>query len=311
MPDNEGNLVTVGIAAMCEEGDTFVLGVDVRATYGTSPIPPSDECGKMFDVPPFDLISCIAGSVPQTEAIFSEFCNQMQIHAKENRTIKFEHVRNAFEFARKKELRRLQECKFLEELHISLHDWLAGKVPDGRPLDKLGFDYGRLLLQQVKENFNNGLIVAGFANGERIFLKGYKTRPVEEASSPHIHVIGYQPAAIEAMRLLTRRGQNIEMTLQRTLYHVHEAMLTAKKFGDKMVGMPAAYAIIRDRRAKRPNGVSRFHADSTVLKDWLRAYKRRDDTSSLDTLTAEIMVRNQLRVHTPRRTNRNLTDTTD
>jgi hypothetical protein len=303
--------VTIGIAAMCEGGDTFVLGADVRATYGRSPVPPSDECGKMYDVPPFDLISCIAGSVSQTEAIFSEFCNQMQTHAIKKTKIRFEHVRNAFEFARKKELRRLQECKFAAKLPVSLYDWMAGKLPDGKPLDRMAFDYGRILLQEVENSFENGLIVAGFADGERIFLKGYKTRPVEEASSPHIHVIGYQPAALEAMKLLTLRHQNIDMTLPRTLFHVHEAMLTARKFGNKMVGMPAAYSIIRDRSAKRPNGVSRFHADSPLLKDWLRAYKKRADTWALDTGLAEIMVRNQTRVHTPRKANRNLTDTTD
>ena len=34
--------MTIGIATMCEEGDTFVLGSDVRAIYGRSPLPPND-----------------------------------------------------------------------------------------------------------------------------------------------------------------------------------------------------------------------------------------------------------------------------
>jgi len=303
--------LTIGIATMCEEGDTFVLGTDVRTVYGKSPLPPNDQCGKMYDLPPFDLIACIAGSVTQTEAIFSELCNQVQLLAKLGNTVKLEHVRNALEFSRKKELRRLQECAFQSQLPISLYDWMAGKLPDGRGLDELALKFGRQILHNVAESFENGIIVAGFAGIERIFLKGYKVRPVEETSSPPIHVIGYQPAQIAAMNVLISRKQDIEMMLPRTLFHVHEAMLAAHKFGNKLVGMPASYAIIRDRRARRPNGISRFDADSSVFKDWLRAYKGGRDTWGLDTLMAQKMVNNQLRVHAPRRTNRNLTDTQD
>jgi hypothetical protein len=79
------------------------------------------------------------------------------------------------------------------------------------------------------------------------------------------------------MNQLTKRGQDIEHSLPRTLLHVSEALEEARKVEDHSVGFPQGYTILyNDGRMRRIN------ASASIFRDWKRTYKNRNDTSSLD-----------------------------
>jgi len=269
--------VTVGIGVLCENGNCAILASDTRVTYRDMNVSPHDWAGKQYPFPPFNLAAAIAGSISSMHAVVSEFAADLKrlLAVKQEDPefkIVFEHIRNALERARKKELRRLQACAMESELGASLDDWLAGKLPTGNPFNELALQWGLGVLNRVKEKMPTrvGIIVAGFILDNPIFMRGIGAEPVEEGSTPAIYVVGGQ-GACEAQKYLIDRKQSIEMGIARSLMHVHEAMKVAKN--DKGVGEPSDYVVMRPRTVATPNGMLRFKWNHPQLEKWSEEYK--------------------------------------
>ncbi len=276
--------MTVGIGVLCDNAESIILAGDMRATYRGMAVAPHDKTGKLYDFAPFTLAAAIAGSTSSTHAIVSELSMYLReiINAQieqPNKYVYLEHIEKALEMARKKELRRLQECEIHAQLGCDLNDWLAGKLPTGQPMNEYAHKWGVTVLKGVRNDFRNkvGIIVAGFLKSGPVFLRGLGFEPVEDAASPANYVIGGL-GATEAFKVLIKRGQNVEMGIARSLFHVYEAMKAAKV--DAGVGDPASYIVMRPWSVARPQGMLRFHPDHPMLKQWSKAYRR--DSSPLE-----------------------------
>lgn len=293
--------MTVGLGVICEYGDCVVLASDLRVTYRKMKITPHERAGKQYSFPPFNFAAAIAGSTSSSHAIVSELSGQLQtlirawLKARKKHPkvqIQWEHIRNAIEAARKRELRRLQSCEMDSELGVSVRDWIAGKLPTGQPFNEYAHREGLRVLKRVKEEmqYKSGIIVAGFLRDKPLFCRGIGANPLEEGSSPAIYVIGGQ-GAVDAQQVLHNRNQNIEMGIARTILHVYEALRAARN--DKGVGDPSGYIIIRPHTAPRPNGMLRIKPDHPMLEQWRKQYRLRD-TQPLETRFANDLVNRAL-----------------
>jgi hypothetical protein len=242
--------MTVGIGVMCEDSNCIVLASDMRASYRGMHVDPHDRAGKQYSFPPFNLAACIAGSGSSTHAVVSEFSTYLRAYADAKiktpeAAMVLEHIRDSLEYARKKELRRLQNCEMEHELGCDLYDWQIGKLPTGIAFNEFAHREGLKVLRRVRDEFRNkiGIIVAGFLKTGPVFFRGLGFEPIEEQAIPANYVIGGK-GAIEANQVLINRKQNGEMGIARTLLHIYLA-LKAAKIGDKGVGDPAHYVVIR------------------------------------------------------------------
>jgi hypothetical protein len=185
-----------------------------------------------------------------------------------------EHISRAIEAARKRELRRLQSCA-MEALGCSLPDWLAGKLPDGRPFNEYAHREGLRILKHVKDEmqFQCAILVVGFLRDTPIFFRGIGAEPLEESSTPGIYVIGGK-GAVAAMQHLIDRRQSLEMGIARTALHVYEALKIARD--DKAVGKAGDYTVMRPWTHARPNGRLRLPAEHPLMQQWSKEYALRD-----------------------------------
>jgi hypothetical protein len=293
--------VTVGIGVLCEHGSCAVLASDTRVTYGRTKVNPHDFAGKQFDFPPFNFAGAMAGSPSSTHAVFSEIAGrltrllQMWLADKPSlpdSLIHFEHIRNIVEASRKRELRRLQSCAMESDLGVSINDWIAGKLPTGQAFNELALREGLRVLRRVKDEMPQkaAILMVGFIRENPIFCRGLGAAPIEEAASPHIHVIGGQ-GAVDALQVLIDRKQNVEMGIARTLTHLYEALKAARR--DKGVGEASAYVVMRPWTVGRPHGMLRIKPDHPQLKQWAKDYASKD-TDWLDTPTANDLINRAL-----------------
>jgi len=283
-PDGVG--VTIGIGVICERGDCIVIGSDMRASYGTEPeiIGPNDQCGKVFRLAPFPTIACVAGRMSECHAVVSQICNSVR-KLRQRRDIGREHVMNIIDEARKRELRLIYSWTLTTKLGISLHDWVRGEVPGGK-LDKLILRAGVNFLKDAPLRVE--LIVGGFMRRRTMFFRAVQKNRLEEESSPGVYVIG--TGQRHAMRVLNRRGQHFGMSLSRTLLHVHEAMIAARK--EQTVGPATSYIVMR----KHVPELLYLPTTSPTLDSWKRAYRERPNTASLDdSRVAGMQIYQQLR----------------
>jgi hypothetical protein len=296
LPVPEGDDVTVGIGVLCEGGDCAILATDLRVTYGRTKVTPHEKAGKLYSFPPFNFAGAIAGSPSSTHAIVSELSGQLRnllkawVIAREKKPeiqIQFEHVKNAIEFARKKELRRLQACAMESQLGTGLADWLAGKLPDGRQFNEYAHREGLRILKGVRTEmpFQCAFLLVGFLREHPLFFRGLGAEPIEETATPAIHVIGGQGAR-DAIQHLINRHQHVEMGVARTLLHVYEALKIART--DRGVGEPSPYMVMRPWSRPRPNGRLRFAADHPLLQQWSKEYVLRDTESLENTFANEL-----------------------
>ncbi len=296
--------MTIGIGVLCDGGNTAILASDMRVTYGNSPVAQSDYAGKQYDFPPYLLAATIAGRANINEAVLSVVALELdkllaQKRKQPSGVFVSQHVRHILDRARKQELRKLQECAILGELGVSLQDWLSGTLPDGREFNDEAFRWGLSILQRVKGNFSKQLavIVVGFADNGIVFMRGIGAEAIEEAASPASFVIGSGSCA--AMDVLTKRGQNSDTTMARSLLHIYEALNASRK-KEKTVGPPSAYVVIRPHHVGDPTGMWRFPAESHLLRGWNKAYRKRTDTRSLDKTIPNQQAIALLRRHVPR-----------
>jgi hypothetical protein len=268
--------VTIGVASICERGECFVLGSDMRATYGTTPhgkhyerVGPNDQCGKVFYVMP-RLVGCVAGRMTECHAVISHARTDL-IKLAKARKLKREFIPAIVDAARVREMRRIYNWTLERNWGISLRDFATGKVPGGK-LDQLLIRACHHLLKDALLRVH--LLVVGFVNGHGVFLRAVQKEPLQEESSPGVYVIG--AGSLHAMRVLNRRGQNHGMSLPRTLLHIHEAMCEARK--ESTVGPAFGYLIIRQRVPT----ILFLPSSATILEDWRKSYAKRTTTASLD-----------------------------
>jgi 20S proteasome alpha/beta subunit len=268
-PD-EGKM-TIGIGCICEVGECIVMGSDMRASYGTTPIGPNDACGKVYRLEPFNTMMCVAGSLSSCHSVISEVVSRVQRLRRKKKVFR-ENVINAIDSARIREMRRIYEWTIQSKWGISLNEFVRGKVPGGK-LDSLLLRAGFHLLKDAPLKVE--LIMAGYANNHTMFFRAVQKAPLETESSPGVYAIG--SGQVAAMRILNRRGQRVSMSLPRTLLHVHEAMVAARR-SDNKVGRPQAYIVMRKREPR----TLYLPADATILESWRKAYRGRKNTGSLD-----------------------------
>lgn len=264
--------MTIGIACICGRGECVVMASDMRATYGTTPVGPHDACGKVFRLGSFNTMVCVAGRMSSCHAVISQLIVNTRKYCKGSRVFRDSFIR-AIDDARTKELRKVYDWSIRAYLGISLEEWARGRVPSGK-LDDLVLRAGVNRLRDTP--FRVELIVAGFARSQTLFFRAAQKQAVEEESSPAVYAIG--TGQVAAMRVLNRRGQRVAMGLPRTLLHVHEAMIAARRSQPRIVGKPLVY-IVMLRREPRTLYID---AASPILESWRKAYRGRRTTASLD-----------------------------
>jgi hypothetical protein len=248
------------------------MASDMRATYGTTPVGPNDSCGKVYRLEPFNTMMCVAGSLSSCHAVISEIVAKVK-PLRKKKPIFREHIINAIDASRIREMRRVYDWTLESSWGISLNELVRGKVPSGK-LDPLIIRAAYHLLRNASLKVE--LIVAGFVHHQTMFFRAVQKRPLEEESSPGVYAIGIGQVA--AMKVLNRRGQRVAMSLPRTLLHVHEAMISARHSNPKLVGQPQGYIVMR----KRVPRTLLLDAKAPVLENWRKAYRGRQNTGSLD-----------------------------
>src|ERR1700735_133448 len=166
--------------------------------------------------------------------------------------------------------------EFMNGRYIQAGEYLfeiSPPIPGGK-LDPLLVRDGYNLLN--KTPFRVELIAAGFIHSQTMFFRAVQKQPLEEESSPGVYAIG--TGDIAAMRVLNRRGQRVSMSLHRTLVHVDEAMISARRSNPRTVGRAQAYLVMRQRVPQ----TLYLNATSPTLENWRKAYQNRRNTGSLD-----------------------------
>jgi hypothetical protein len=295
----EGNPMTIGIGVLCDGGETIVLASDMRTSYKRSAAP-SDRGGKQYDFPPLTIAATVAGQISVCGAVASQMAYDLAslLAAKRkypDELIVAQHVHRILNYARRKQLRAAQECAMEAELGVSLNAWLSGKLPNAERLDQLALRAGLSVLRRVKEDLYGKLavIVGGFVENGIVFLRAVGAEPIEEASSPPVFVIG--TGSRHAMDAMSRRGQNTDCTLARSLLHVYEALREARLGERDTVGPAAAYVVLRAQE-----GMMRFPAECPLVKDWYKVYRKRSSTHTLDSSVANHQAKCLLVKHQPR-----------
>lgn len=266
--------MTVGIGVLCQHAVSAVIASDMRATYPKSAIDPNDLTGKQWDFDvPFPVVACVAGRLGLCQPVIDELNNRLRKLPLKN-GVHCEHIENAIRDARSRTFRRYVDWCMRMSYGMTLREWQRGKVPGGA-IDQLIHDEIRKFIDAAE--FQVALIVAGFLPDNNIlFYKASGKGHIEASATPGVYVIG--TGGQLAMNHLNKRGQNMDCSLPRTLLHISEALDEARKVPDKSVGDPQAFTVMwRDGR------MARFFADTQLLRDWKKAYRKRDSTSSLDT----------------------------
>jgi hypothetical protein len=283
--------MTIGIGVICERGECIVIGSDMRATYGTTPVGPNDNCGKVFRLADFPCMACVAGKMSSCHAVISQLVAQIKTLSRKRGMIPRELIMQAIDEARSREIRRLYRWAMETSWGISLREFARGKVPGGK-LDSLLLRAGYSLLKGTPLPVE--MIMGGFIRGQTMFFRAAQKENLQEESSPGVYVIG--TGQVAAMRRLNRRGQHVSMSLPRTLLHLHEAMYAARNANRRHVGRAIGYIVIRQREPK----VLFIAADAPVLENWRKVYRGRRNTGSLDdSKVTSLDIYQQLKILTP------------
>jgi hypothetical protein len=281
--------MTVGIGALCEDGRCVILGSDMRASYPGSSIDPHDLVGKQWhftEIPRFESVSCaIAGRLGICTDIAYALKRKFWQLAKKKNRIHREDIARAIDAARWQVLHRYYDWALKTHFNMPWNKILQGEVPEGFT-NKQAIAEGRAICDAYP--FKAELIVSGFVDGEPLLFCASCKEELQADASPGVYVIGSKGARA-AMNHLNRRGQMLMRGLASTLLHVHEAMEAARKADKEQIGPPAIYAVILF-----DSGLWRFDPKSDLLRGWAKAYKNREDTSSLETELAIEQVRAQL-----------------
>ena len=238
--------MTLGIGVLCDHGETFVLGSERRASYGTTgtvPVGPNDECGKQFYLKPHRIFVSVAGSMSTCHAVYAQLAHMVR-NLKEPTNLPAELLMTLIDEARLHEIRRIYDWQMKRKMGLTLHQWASGKLPRGVKIPRLVVEYGMAVLEQTP--FKCELIVGGFVGEHGMFFKASQKEHIQEETSPGVYAIGIGQTS--AMRHLNERGQNVHMTLPRTLLHVYEALHLSQS---EYVGPPPELLIVVRKRESR------------------------------------------------------------
>ena len=272
--DGDGKAMTLGIGVICDHGETIVLGSEQRASYGViggGTIDPNDEAGKQFYMKPYKAFTSVAGSLSMCHRVFSEFIHLVE-HLRDQENLAPEHIAACLNTARYHQLKRDYDWQLKKQLGVTWRQWITGKLPRGIKMDELVVKYGAKILEGTP--FKCELIVGGFF-GKRphtIFFKASQKEALQEEASPGVYAIGV--GHVPAMKHLNKRGQNVHMSLARTLLHVYEALYLGQNL---YVGPPPKLLAIIKKREPRILVYQTEH-----LEGWRKAYESRNTTASLD-----------------------------
>ena len=261
----------MGIGVLCERATCIVLASDTRGSWPNHPISVHEECGKQWDFPFFPVVASVAGAMGAVQPFVDQLTVQIAAFGKRNR-IYCEHFENAIDYARFRLFLKRVDWRLKTHMGMSFNEWRTTKTAGGSPLSALIVRAGLRIFDDTTLPVQ--AIVAGFLNdGRLIFYKADQKADIDQSLSPGVLTIG--SANVVAMDHMTRRGQNVDCSLVRSLLHVYEAMQKARRT-DRYVGNPSAYFVVHK------NGqIRRFPADCLLLKNWARLYSRRKTTLSL------------------------------
>lgn len=274
--------MTIGIGAVCHNGAYVLLASDKRASYGSKKkdakaIDPNDNAGKQFDFHPLKMAASIAGALGVTHDIIGELTLQFAKlirRQEENKPVYREHIENAIDRARSRQMRRRYNQAARINYGISLDQLLCGELPHGK-LDPVAWADAKrnvFSLPLLAE-----LIVVGYLEDEPVLFKAAGKREIEGYADPPVCVIG-STGSRYAMEHLNRRGQNIHCSFAQTILHFHEAMeIARRKDEDGCIGPCDGYVIM----SSRFGGFGIVPHRSPVVSGWASAYKNRSDTGSL------------------------------
>jgi hypothetical protein len=290
-PDEVGVPMTIGIGVLGGSADFAILASDMRATYPRSAVDPNDFVGKQSgydDIPRFESVVCsIAGRLGVTHDVESQLALEFKKLSRKKKIFR-EHVQNAIDKARIHELRRRYDWALkVNFFGLSCSQLLRGKLPQGK-LDREAIKAAEAVCDAYE--FPVELIIGGFVDGEPLLFKATGKEHIQGESSPAVYVIG-SLGKVAAMDHLNRRGQNIEYSLARSVFHVHEAMEAARVADpDQYIGTPAWYVVIL-----RAQGVWRIDPRAPLLADWVKLYQNRQSTAPLDDEIPNAEIRKLLR----------------
>jgi hypothetical protein len=262
--------MTVGIGALCDRASCIILASDSRVSWPRNKIASHEESGKQWDFPFFSIAASVAGTLSSAQPLVDELTVQICGIAQQEK-VYCEHFENAIDYARFKHFKKRVNWQFRRQLGVTWEQWITGKIPAGK-LDPLALKAGLAIFEETTLPVQ--MIVGGFLkDGRLIFYKASEKSYIEQATSPGVYVIG--SGAEVAMDRLSRRGQNVDCSIARSLLHIHEALDDARK-ADKYVGNPSAYFVI-----KKDGRMARFPADSGLLINLAKRYAKQKTTRSL------------------------------
>jgi hypothetical protein len=274
--------VTIGIGAVCDNGAYVLLASDKRVSYGNRKkdkraIDPNEHAGKQFDFHPLNLAASIAGRLSVTHDIIGEMTvtfNKLIEMQREGKPIYREHVENAIDDARVRQLRRRYNWAARANYGLTLNQLLTGKLKHGK-LDSVAW-------AEIKNNIFSlplyaEIIVAGYLAEEPLLFKASGKQGIEGNADPPVAVIG-SSGSRDAMEHLNRRGQNVHSTLAQTILHFHEAMAIAREKDESgFIGSCDGYVVMSNRF----DGFGVVPHFSPTVMGWASAYHGRGSTGSL------------------------------
>lgn len=273
--------MTVGIGVLCEDARCIILASDTRASHGNRS--PNDVCSKIFDLLPFELSCCIAGTISRATSVGLQICSQLgEIPTS---LAKRAAIMAAIDEGRFNIHEELINVRMLKEMSTSLERWRVG------PLDPYLYRDGKRIICTTSLGIQ--LIVGGFLRGEPILLRTIGVEPMEEEFSPGVFLVGTGKAVDAAHAVLAHRKQCVQFGFARTLFHVHEALEAAKNAAPTFVGGAVTYLIRTQNTSKE------LPATSDLLARWSGGKKYKKSTIGLEEESVREEVGTHLITHSP------------
>ncbi len=282
--------MTVGIGVLAEASNVVILASDTRATFPNSNVGPHDECGKQWQLFPFHVSACAAGTLSVAQPLVDELTRQfIKIANPRRRKLYTGHIQKAIDEARFIIFRERVDWALKTTFGFSLRQWHRGKIPP-QIFDDLIVKAGENLIRN--EPLPVELIVGGFlGNHQLVFHKASQKRKIEQSTAPGVYVIG--TGGQSAMDHLNYRRQNADCSLARSLFHVCEATDVARRKNRETVGRPSHLVVMwKDGTMKR------FDPNCQAMRDWKKIYKRGVSTWRLQgSKVADVQVKCQMIDH--------------
>jgi hypothetical protein len=269
--------MTVCIGALTLTGPSIVFGADTRVTYGSSPVGTNDQGGKQFPLPPYNCAAVIAGSTSECHDFIARLVQQFELFPAKERAPYREEVADAIDDARWQVFKPKINQALKADIGLTLAEWQKKFLPP----EKFDFEAEEFGMRVIRNHpLNVSAIVGGFIEDNTVFFCAQGMRSIQSESSPGFHVIG--SGSIPAMAQLNKRNQNLAYGLARTVFHLHESMLSAQK--EKTVGPPGNYLVVT--KDQPPMYVP---ADAPLLSRWVTHYRDRD-TLPLDSPASTLAI---------------------